>query len=137
MAVYEEGISEGVGILGAGGGGSMSVRYPDSNPRGAILRTETAITGSGWIIGAYLSHDASWASAFNSSHARVSLVVDGGGAIVILEVVGRSSVNAGEPYGGGGCGVGLNVRYESGFTPSRATLWQGTGEFGVLYIPDS
>jgi len=105
-----------------------------SFPEGAILTTTTAKTGSGWIVGANCAHCHNINASNKTGYRRVTLLIDGGGAVYILYIT--SSETSARHGQSAGCGGISAIRYESGFTPASATSNEATGSFGILYIPD-
>jgi len=105
-------------------------------PKGANLaRAVGAVTGSGWIVGAFIGWRAD-STGNELSSGRINLAIDGGVARNVLTIYGISDAFIYDCWGQGGGGIALLLRYSDGFVPSRVAVRRSDDEWGVLYVPD-
>lgn len=108
----------------------------DALALGQPLVATAGVMGSGWIVGAYLSASPVDVVGIRDGRAYMTLSVDGGTAITVLDVRVKSQAIPGESSGGAGMGMAMLIRYTTGFTPSVASSNVDETAWGVIYVSD-
>jgi len=105
-------------------------------PNGKLINEAVgAITGSGFIVGAWLC-SVNMTSTGEQSESYVTIQVDGGAVIMILNSMGENAHASTDSFGSNSQGIGLMLRYDTGFVPSMTDTPLLTTDWAIIYIPD-
>jgi len=93
-----------------------------------VRKTGVSVTGSGFIIGAFAAFQMT--SSVADCYVKISIDVDGLGAQEVYDLRSRATTISNVLSGG----VGLLIRFKTGFTPSMSYLNAAKISWGVIYI---